>query len=151
TAEAGSPRNRRSPGVGNGGIATEASRSVSHPVRDRSRSYEQRLHEPVLLPRTPPAKQAPPGTPGGGESGGSAEGLGGHAKRRIRGRNPAVNGGLEEHLLQLLDRDTVVEGRAEVQPELLFTVQRDQQGHGDAAPRAAIESWSRPDLAPRVA
>ena len=72
-------------------------------------------------------------------------------ERAVRGRDAAVDGGVQQHLADLLRRETVPARGADVQRELVEAAERDQRGQRDAAARSPVKARARPDLAPRVA
>src|SRR5215210_353899 len=74
-----------------------------------------------------------------------------HVEGAVRGRDAALYGRLQQHLADLLRRQPVPAGAADVQREFVETAERDQRGQRDAAARPAVETGTRPDLAPRIA
>ena len=75
----------------------------------------------------------------------------GDRERAVRRGHAAVDGALEQNLLDLVRRDPVAQRGAHVHRELVLASGRDERRDRDAAPRPAVEARSRPDLAPGVA
>src|SRR4051812_48445274 len=61
-------------------------------------------------------------------------------ERRVRGREPGVDGGVEQHLGDLRRRQAVRDRRADVHRDLVLGAQRGQSGQRDDAARAAVEA-----------
>src|SRR5205085_9395194 len=75
---------------------------------------------------------------GGGEEGAAG---GGHA---------AVDGALQEDLLDLGGRHAVAQGSSHVEGEFLGSVQGDEERQGEAAAETAVQTRAAPDLSPGV-
>jgi hypothetical protein len=72
-------------------------------------------------------------------------------KRGVSRWNAAIDGRLQQDFLDLISRDAVVEGGANMQPEFVGSIQRHHHRHGDQAPRMSRQSGAGPDFAPRIA
>src|SRR5205814_2202423 len=75
----------------------------------------------------------------------------GDGKRRIGSWHTAVDSGLKQHLADLLTCQAVAERGTHMHRELIAMAAGDERGDGDATAGAAVQSRTRPDLAPRVA
>ena len=64
--------------------------------------------------------------------------------------NAAVDGALQQHLADLVRRETVSQRRTHVHLELVLAAGRDERRQRDAAARAPVEPRPRPDLAPGI-
>src|SRR5690242_15113711 len=73
-----------------------------------------------------------------------------HLEGAVGGRDTAVDGRLEQHLLDLVRGEAVAEGGAGVEGQLVEVTARDQRGERDAAARTPVKARPVPDLAPRV-
>jgi hypothetical protein len=75
-----------------------------------------------------------------------------HLVRRLEGveagRDAAIDGGVEKHFLDLLDRDAVILGAAHMELHLRRAVERRQHGEVEHAPRLAVEPLAVPGIAP---
>src|SRR5438067_9371927 len=72
------------------------------------------------------------------------------AKGRIRRRNPAIHGRLQQDFAQLVDGDAVSQRPPQVEGELFRPVEGDSHRHGDAATRPSVQPGPGPDLTPGV-
>src|SRR4029079_3682699 len=71
-------------------------------------------------------------------------------ERRVGRRDTAVDGALEQHLLDVVPRHADPARRPQVELELPLAAERHHRGQRDQAARAPVEARPRPDLAPRV-
>src|SRR6185437_13585960 len=74
----------------------------------------------------------------------------GHVEGTIRRGHAAIDCRLQQHLLNLLARNFIVDGGAHVQPEFIATVKRDHHRQRQQAPRMPRQPWTRPNLAPCI-
>ena len=104
---------------------------------------------PPMLPR-PTKPIVVPGLSTGGSAlvGEVIEDLLGDAEGLQAGRHAAVDGGLQQHLLDLLLRGAVVDRPAHVAAELGRAVQRREHREVDEAAGLALEARTVPDRAP---
>ena len=72
------------------------------------------------------------------------------AERGVGGGDAAVDGGLQDELLDLVDREAVAACCPDVQGQLLVVAPRDQRGEGDQGAAATVEPRSGPDATPGV-
>src|SRR5919201_1272983 len=72
-------------------------------------------------------------------------------ERAVRRGQPGVDGGVQDHLRDLVGREAVPECRAYVHRDLVLGPERDESSEGDAAPRPAVEPRTGPDLGPGIA
>src|SRR3954463_10549148 len=72
-------------------------------------------------------------------------------ERAVGRRDAAVDGALEQDLLQLVARQAVAERRPHVHRQLVLATRGDEGDDRDDAARPAVEPGARPDVAPRVA
>jgi len=72
-------------------------------------------------------------------------------KSRVRCRNSAINGRLQQDLFDLLARNAVIESSLYVHAEFIAPVQGDHHGKRQQAPNVARQTWARPDFSPGVA
>ena len=76
------------------------------------------------------------------------EHLFGDPERGVRGRQAGIERRVEDRLADLVRRQAVAGGRADVHRELPLGAHRDERGQRDEAALAAFEAGSRPDVAP---
>src|ERR687898_3077973 len=69
----------------------------------------------------------------------------------VGGRDPAVDGSVQEDFFYLVLAQAVPERSPHVHLQLLEPAEGHQRGQGDAASRPAVQPRAAPDLAPRVA
>src|ERR1022692_1882027 len=79
------------------------------------------------------------------------ENLFGHMKRAVGRRYAAIDGRLQQHFLDLVTRDTVVECGADMEPEFIGPIQGYHHRHRDQAARMPRQARPGPYLAPGVA
>src|SRR5437773_830696 len=72
-------------------------------------------------------------------------------KGRVRRRHTAVDRRLQQHLFDFFARYAVVERAAQMQTQLIGTIERDQYRYRHEAPRASRQSGTAPDLSPGMA
>ena len=141
--------------------------AAPHGVADRGRVQPRRLREHPgdrgssevvgshLGERTPEPSERGPG--GGVEIGGvrhaspsSASTCWAIRNAVLACRHPAVDGGLQQHFLDLVDGEPVAQRGAHVHRQLLVVAPGDQRGQGHHRAAAAVQARSGPDPAPRV-
>jgi hypothetical protein len=76
------------------------------------------------------------------------EHLGGDLERFQAGRNAAIGSDLHQNLLDLVARDAVGQGGAQVEAKFGASVERSQHRQVDHAARLAREAGARPDHSP---
>src|SRR3981081_536550 len=84
-------------------------------------------------------------------TGRSTQNLGGDSKGRVGGGHSAIDGRLQQDLLDLIPGHPVVQRAAQVQHQLLVVTQGDQHPDRDAASRPTVATRPVPDLPPRRA
>ncbi len=57
---------------------------------------------------------------------------------------------MEQHFFDLLVGDTVIDSSAQVQTQLVTTIQRDEHSNGDEAARVARQTGAGPDFSPGI-
>lgn len=72
-------------------------------------------------------------------------------KRGVRRGYPAINGGLQQHFLDLVASHAVVESRFYVHAKFVATIQSDHHGECQQAASMAGQAGTRPYLAPGAA
>src|SRR2546430_5352935 len=77
-----------------------------------------------------------------------AKDLLGDTKGRIRRRNPAIHGRLQQDFAQLVDGDAVSQRPSQVEGELFRPVEGHSHRHGDAATRPPVQPGPGPDPPP---
>src|SRR5579864_7722850 len=69
----------------------------------------------------------------------------------VRSRHAAVDGRLQQHFTELVFGDAIAKRRAQMQRQLLRTIERDHHCHRDAAASPPVQPGPAPDLTPGVA
>src|SRR5580692_6655879 len=72
-------------------------------------------------------------------------------KCRVRCRNAAIDGALQQHFLNFLARDFIIQGGAHVHAKFVAAIERDHHGKSEQAARVARKAGTRPDFTPGVA
>src|ERR1700683_4425991 len=72
-------------------------------------------------------------------------------ERRVRRRHAAINRALQQHFLNFIARDLVVQRGAHVHAKFVAAIERYHHGKRQQAARVAREARARPDFAPSVA
>src|SRR6185312_4989761 len=83
--------------------------------------------------------------------GGCGKDLLGEMEGRVGGRHAAIDGGLQQHFLDLVLGHATLDRRAQVQLELLVAAEGHHHRQHEQSPRTLVEPRARPDLAPGVA
>ena len=72
-------------------------------------------------------------------------------KCRVRRRNSAIDGALQQHFLDFLACHFVIERGADVHAKFIAAIERNHHGKRQKATRVPGQAGARPNLAPRVA
>ena len=75
----------------------------------------------------------------------------GNVKSGVRRRDAAIDGAVEQNLLNFILRDSVIQGSADVHTELVSPIESNQEGDCQQAARFWRKPGSAPYIAPRHA